>query len=110
MNSDESMWSIIKAICKDCFNTETSTQAGRINLLFGILIFFTITGFLLKESFIDKIFKLLNNDYQSGFPWYAIFGLILLFIAYSIYCVNTLNRSNKEQDAIDKIKQNNKEA
>lgn len=95
MASDtESIWEIIKDGCKKCFKAETSTEAGRLNLLGGLICaVFILT--LITTDIIDKILWCINNKYEIGLPWYAILVLIGMFLLYCSYCINKLIKINK---------------
>lgn len=103
MKQEESMWKIIKIACRKCFDAETSSEAGRANLCFGILLFSIIVLILLPNSIIDKILYCLNNNYQIGMPWYATFVLIICLILYSVYCINKIVAVNKVKKDIDDL-------
>ncbi len=94
MSESKSLWEILKDGCKQCFITETSTEAGRINLI-GALICAAIVIMAIGSSFIDKIIWCFNNKYESGLPWYAVIALVVMFLLYFSYCVNKLIKINK---------------
>ncbi|CAI3537760.1 hypothetical protein [Clostridium neonatale] len=94
MSDTESIWEIIKDGCKKCFEAETSTEAGRTNLI-GALICGAFVIIAMGTSTIDKIIWLFNNNYESGLPWYAIVALIFGFLFYFYYCVSKIIKINK---------------
>lgn len=104
MGSEDSIWKIISNGCKKCFEVETSTEVGRINLL-GALLCVAFAFFVITQSgvegVIDKICQFLNKDYDSGMPWYAIVITFALCIVYFIYCVNKVSKINKLVSDID---------
>lgn len=93
----ESFWSIIKNACKQCFRIETSTEAGRVNLLGGIFVFGAII-ILCTTGIGDRIMWLIDNNYQLGAPWYVSLILIILLIVYFLVCMYFVNKANKTVD------------
>lgn len=100
MSEQESIIQIIKSVSKKCFDTETSTEAGRMNLFTGLLcvLMFIVA---IATDWLDKIVSLLNKDYEAGLPPYAILVLIFMILVYFAYCihkVSSINRCNDEEN------------
>lgn len=101
MSKEDSILDIIKQSCKKCFKTETSTEAGRVNLLSGIIIVFVFVG-ITSTTIFDFILIILNKDRLVGLPWYAILilaSLVIVFFAYCIKKVSQINLINEEKDS-----------
>ncbi len=94
MESNESILDIIKDACKKCFHTETSSEAGRANLLTGLLCMFMLIV-ITSTSWVDKIIECINSEYSSGIPWYGVAFMFLMVIIYFAYCIDKVSKINE---------------
>lgn len=93
-SAEQSYWQIIKSVIKKCYDTETSTQAGRINLTFGLIYMGTFIG-INAVSWFDKALSAIFSSYKPGLPWYATFILLLGGLIYFWYCTSKLMEIEK---------------
>lgn len=101
MSDSQTIWEIIKENCKKCFETETSTEPGRINLL-GTLICAAIVVTAMASEVIDKVIWCFNNSYELGIPWYAIIALVAMLSIQISYCVSRVSKINDIDRSTDK--------
>lgn len=97
-NQKQSIWQIFKCGLKDYIKVETSSGAGIVNLLFGVIF----AGLLLAiqvSAIIEAFGKFFREGFTIGMPWYGNLIIFLAFIIYSWYCVKSLME-------IEKTKQN----
>ena len=99
MREDDSIIKILKNSARKCFETETSTEAGRMNLFTGLLCVFMFIVAISTDT-IDKILTFINNEYEAGLPAYAILFLFFMVVGYFAYCINkvaSINKFNEEE-------------
>lgn len=101
MSDSQTIWKIIKESCKKCFETETSTESGRINLV-GTLICAAIVVTAMASELVDKAIWCFNNSYELGIPWYAVVALVAMLLIQISYCVSRVSKINDIDRSIDK--------
>lgn len=94
MRNEESIWSIIKTILIKCLDTETSTEAGRMNLTFGVIISISVFAVTVGDGILDKILSFLNKNYDPGIPWYGVLALIVLLGVFFLVCIRSVSKIN----------------
>lgn len=94
MRNEESIWSIIKKILIKCLDTETSTEAGRMNLTFGVIISISVFAVTVGDGILDKILSFLNKNYDPGIPWYGVLALIVLLGVFFLVCIRSVSKIN----------------
>ncbi|EOU1463789.1 hypothetical protein [Clostridium perfringens] len=94
MRNEENIWSIIKKVLIKCLDTETSTEAGRMNLAFGVIISIPVIAIAVGNSILDKILLFLNKNYNPGIPWYGVLALIVLLGVFFWVCIRSVSKIN----------------
>lgn len=95
----EPIWEIIKESLHEYLKAETTSPGGKLNLIFGILLFI-LTLACFGEKPIDYICKLIKPNFDIGIPWYGTLIMFILTASYFSFCVKSIID-------IEKTRQNN---
>lgn len=94
MDIPDSFFDIIKDAFRKSFETESSTETGRVNLITGLLLFGLVIILTASGTLVDKIMFLINNEYELGMDWYVILIMFVLVFIYFGYCIHKVSSVN----------------